>query len=74
MAIFKLNDEEKKLRESVKPKYKSIIIFFIPILSGCTMWVRVFYNMLIGVSFKECIRQEKIDIWNIGMKYRLKIN
>lgn len=46
------------------------VSWFFAFLSGLTLWIRVPYNLIKGVSFRECMEQEKYDLWNIGLKYR----
>ena len=55
--------EQEKLRPN---KWPAIILF----ISGFTLWIRVPYNLIKGLSFSECIKNEKYDLWNVGLHYR----
>lgn len=61
--------KSKGQKEKLIPK--GWIRYITPFYSGVMVWIRVPYNLLKGVSLKDCIKQERLDLWNVGLKYRL---
>ena len=44
------------------------------IISGAMLWFRIPYNLWKGYSLQKCLRQENIDLWNVGLNYRIHLH